>query len=35
MLEPVGTPLHFEYQDGEIHVIVPRVEIYEVFVEAN
>jgi hypothetical protein len=36
MLEPAGAPLHFEYQDGEIHLIVPRVDIHEVIVvEAN
>jgi len=32
MLEPAGTPLYFEYHDGEIHLIVPRVDVHEVIV---
>jgi lysophospholipase L1-like esterase len=32
LLEPAGTPLHFEYHDGEIYLIVPRVDIHEVIV---
>jgi lysophospholipase L1-like esterase len=32
MLEPAGTALRFEYGDGEIHLIVPRVDIHEVIV---
>lgn len=36
MLEPAGTALHFESQEGEIHLVVPRVDIHEVIVvEAN
>ena len=35
MLEPAGTPLYFEYHDGEIHLIVPRVDIHEVIVVAT
>jgi hypothetical protein len=31
-LEPAGTPLRFEYQDGEIRLTVPRVDIHEVIV---
>jgi hypothetical protein len=30
MLEPAGTPLSFDYRDGEIHLTVPRVDIHEV-----
>ncbi len=32
MLEPAGTPLSFEHRDGEIHLVVPRVDIHEVIV---
>lgn len=32
MLEPASTLLPFEYQDGEIRLIVPRVDIHEVIV---
>jgi hypothetical protein len=32
MLEPAGTPLPFEQRDGEIHLVVPRVDIHEVIV---
>jgi len=36
MLEPAGTPLSFEHRDGDIHLVVPRVDIHEVIVvEAN
>jgi hypothetical protein len=36
MLEPAGTPLAFEHRDGEIHLVVPRVDIHEIIVvEAN
>jgi len=31
-LEPAGTPLSFEHRDGEIHLVVPRVDIHEVIV---
>jgi hypothetical protein len=31
-LEPAGQPLTFAYHDGQIHVIVPRVDIHEVIV---
>jgi hypothetical protein len=32
MLEPAGTALSFEHRDGEIHLVVPRVDIHEVIV---
>ncbi len=32
MLKPAGTPLPFEYRDGEIHLTVPRVEVHEIMV---
>nr|MBC8218330.1 hypothetical protein [Planctomycetota bacterium] len=36
MLEPAGTALQFEYQNGQIHLTIPRVDIHEVIVvEAN
>jgi hypothetical protein len=36
MLEPAGIPLSFEHGDGEVRVVVPRLEIHEVIiVEAN
>jgi lysophospholipase L1-like esterase len=36
MLEPAGTPLAFEHRDGEIRLVVPRVDIHEIIVvEAN
>ncbi len=35
-LEPAGVSLPFEHRDGEIHLVVPRVDIHEVIlVEAN
>jgi len=35
-LEPAGTPLSFEHRNGEIHLIVPRVDIHEILVvESN
>ena len=35
-LEPAGKPLPFTHQDGEIHLIVPRVDIHEIIiVETN
>jgi hypothetical protein len=32
ILEPAGTPLSFEHRNGEIHLVVPRVDIHEVIV---
>jgi hypothetical protein len=32
VLEPTGTVLHFDYQDDEIHLLVPQVDIHEVIV---
>ncbi len=31
-LEPAGTPLAFEHHDGEIHLVVPRVDVHEIIV---
>jgi hypothetical protein len=31
-LEPTGTVLPFEHRDGEVHLVVPRVDIHEVVV---
>jgi hypothetical protein len=35
MLEPAGTPLTFEHREGEIHLVVPRVDIHEVIVVSS
>ncbi|MBN1507907.1 MAG: alpha-L-fucosidase [Sedimentisphaerales bacterium] len=32
MLEPAGSPLSFEHRNGEIYLVVPRVDIHEVIV---
>jgi hypothetical protein len=31
-LEPAGIPLPFEQRNGEIHLVVPRVDIHEIIV---
>ncbi len=34
-LEPGGTPLAFDYRDGEIQVTIPQFAIHEVVVVQN
>lgn len=34
-LEPSGQPLKFDYQDGEVKITVPKVEIHEVVLLSN